>query len=668
MMKYFGRLMIAILGILIASGATSGALAVSEIEEINLLEPGALTGVNLSGEIQRFRFSPSANGEYGVYVLPLEPTTNAVVRLYSGETLIAEGEGSLQTLSLRLNAEEQYILEITGRGAALLEIARESLSRSFGQPLELEDGGGYSKMIARSGDVHWYAFTAARDGAAIAAAVPESDGLRLQSRLFDESGTLIAASDDLASGACALSAALETGRTYYLRLAAIGAGTGKYVLSMQRSAVTATPESVRLSAGALTVSGRDRSSLRAETLPAGVCPLVFLSSTNPEVAAVRPDGSVLTHEPGQATIIAYAYGGAFAECSVTVTAAAVEGVTLSADRTALAVGETAALTASLIPANATDRTVQFVSSDERVAVVDEAGTLTAVGEGEARIVAVTGDGAFTDMLTVTVSPAPRRYRALLIGEQNYASTVEDPRPGSIHSVESLRSLLKTASFDGETFSVETLMDAPRDEVIASIRTTFSNAAENDLSLVYITCHGFYQAGMTFFVMADGSVLSAADLERELRAVPGQIVLLADCCGSGGLIGQASSTSDLLDGIVGVFQGNVGGASVHGSKFKVLASALLDQDSYRISFSDDDGMATVFARALCDAAGWSMDRAARSSMNADANYDGEITLTELETYLSRRVMWYLNLVGDYVQTVRAYPAGDATAIFARTGTD
>ena len=101
---------------------------------------------------------------------------------------------------------------------------------------------------------------------------------------------------------------------------------------------------------------------------------------------------------------------------------------------------------------------------------------------------------------------------------------------------------------------------------------------------------------------------------------------------------------------------------------MLASALLDQDSYRISFSGDDGMATVFARALCDAAGWSMDRAAKSSMNADANYDGEITLTELEIYLSRRVAWYLNLAGDYVQTVRAYPAGDATAVFARTGAD
>lgn len=654
--------MMAILGMLIASGAASGALAMSET---NLLQPGALTGVNLSDEAQRFQFSPSANGEYAVYLLPLEASTAASVRLYSEDALIAEGEGRMSLFSLRLNAEERYTLEITGHGAALLEIARESLSRSFSQPLELEDGGGYSKMIARSGDVHWYAFTAMRDGAMIAAALPETGGLRLQSWLFDESGALIAASDDLDSGACALSAALENGRTYYLRLNAIGEGTGKYALSLMRSAVTATPERVRLSAEALNVTGRDRVSLRAETLPAGVCPLVFFSSTRPETAAVRPDGGVQTREPGQATVIAYAYGGATAECSVAVETAAVAGVSLSAGRTALTVGETVALTAELIPANATNQTVSFASSDGRVATVDESGTLCAVGEGTARITAVTDDGAFTDALTVTVSPAPRRYRALLIGEQNYASTVDDPRPGSIHSVESLRSLLKTASFNGETFAVQTLMDAPRDEVIAGIRSAFAGAAENDLSLVYITCHGFYQGGMTFFVMADGSVLSAADLERELRAVPGEIVLLADCCGSGGLIGQAGSAEDILDGVTRVFQGGVGGASVHGSKFKVLASALLDQDSYRISFSDDEGMATVFARALCDAAGWSMDRSAQSSMNADANYDGEITLSEMETYLSRRVRWYLNLVGDYVQTVRAYPSGDGAVIFART---
>jgi hypothetical protein len=205
-------------------------------------------------------------------------------------------------------------------------------------------------------------------------------------------------------------------------------------------------------------------------------------------------------------------------------------------------------------------------------------------------------------------------------------------------------------------------------VIAAIRSTFKDAKESDVSLVYITCHGFYEAGMTFFVMADGSVLSARDLERELRKIPGEIILLADCCGSGGLLGQAGTSEDILDGIVSVFQGNTGAPTMAGSKYRVIASALLDQDSYRISFSDDSetGMATVFARALCDGAGWSIDRGTQSSMNADANYDGDITFNELAVYMSRRVSWYLNLAGGYVQNVRAYPEGDGFVLFSRGG--
>ena len=60
---------------------------------------------------------------------------------------------------------------------------------------------------------------------------------------------------------------------------------------------------------------------------------------------------------------------------------------------------------------------------------------------------MTADGGMTDVVFVTVDPAPRRYRALLIGEQNYASTVDELRPGSIRSVNSIKSLLETASFD-----------------------------------------------------------------------------------------------------------------------------------------------------------------------------------------------------------------------------
>ena len=99
----------------------------------------------------------------------------------------------------------------------------------------------------------------------------------------------------------------------------------------------------------------------------------------------------------------------------------------------------------------------------------------------------------------------------------------------------------------------------------------------------------------------------------------------------------------------------------------------EQDSYRISFNEsavESDMATVFARALCEAAGWSIDRAGRNALRADINYDSSLTLNELFNYTSRRVNWYLemtsSLSGDtYVQNVQVYPKGDTSEIFRRT---
>ena len=65
--------------------------------------------------------------------------------------------------------------------------------------------------------------------------------------------------------------------------------------------------------------------------------------------------------------------------------------------------------------------------------------------------------------------------------------------------------------------------------------------------------------MSFFELYDGSVIAARDLERELRKVPGTVVVIADCCGSGGLIGRASTLEDFNRGIVQVFSGNRGRA-------------------------------------------------------------------------------------------------------------
>ena len=44
---------------------------------------------------------------------------------------------------------------------------------------------------------------------------------------------------------------------------------------------------------------------------------------------------------------------------------------------------------------------------------------------------------------------------------------------------------------------------------------------------------------------------------------------------------------MIDGVTSVFQGAIGKTSLGTSKYHVLASALLDQDSHRISFSGAD---------------------------------------------------------------------------------
>lgn len=623
------------------------------------LLPGALKAVALSDAVQSYSFTPSANGLYSVYLFSSEDLSAHAEISLDGEVL-AQGDGALRLLSCRLNAGVGYTLSLSGAGRAELEIARETLSRSFDQPLDLTDD--YSKLIARAGDVHWYRVSAEEAAAALFSAHPEEEGLALEAVLYTDSGAQAASSVALPSGAFALSAPLEANQSYRLRLRAVGDATGKYRLAVQRSDALAAAESIHLSSENLEIDGYASAELMV-SLSGGDCPLMLLDSAHPQIAVPKPDGGVQGLRAGETLLTAYAYGGATASCAVVVREVPTERVEISLDAATMKVGDSQKLTVSLVPENASDRRLTFVTDDAGVVSVSPDGTLQAVGEGTAQIVAIAGGGLCTDMAYVAVEPAGRRYRALLVGEENYASTVDKARPGAQLSVESMASLFATADFDGETYEITTLMDAPRDEVIRGIRTAFADATSEDLSVVYLTCHGFYQGGATFFVMADGSVLAAADLALELRNVPGEILLLADCCGSGGLLGKSSSTDDLLDGVTSVFRG-VTGESVHSSRIRVIASARLDQESYRLSLSSEGGMATVFARALCDAGGWNIARNAPGAMSADVDYNGEITFEELGRYMSRRVQWYLSLAGDYVQNVQYYPEGCEVIVLSK----
>ena len=328
------------------------------------------------------------------------------------------------------------------------------------------------------------------------------------------------------------------------------------------------------------------------------------------------------------------------------------------------------------PQGASDRRVTYTVEGADVISVSPEGVVTGLAEGTARVVAVSADGGHTDILEVTVEPAAARLRALIIGQQMYEEGVNSVRVGSINTAQSISFLLQEQDVDGENYETTVLLDSDRVETLAAIRAAFADAQEGDISLLYITCHGYYAHGMSFFELYDGSVIAARDLERELRKVPGTVVVIADCCGSGGLIGRASTLEDFNRGIVQVFSGNVGAPSFASGKYKVIASASLDQDSYRISFDEnitESDMATVLARALCDGAGWSLASGRRAALRADMDYDRQITFGEIGAYVSRRVPWYLNVAGElagasvpYVQNVQVWPEGDPLVLLGRQG--
>ena len=82
---------------------------------------------------------------------------------------------------------------------------------------------------------------------------------------------------------------------------------------------------------------------------------------------------------------------------------AVTGVNL--DQNALTVnrGETAALTATVLPVNATNQKLTWQTGDRTIATVNNKGTVTGIGEGETTVTVTTQDGGHTAQCTVTVT-------------------------------------------------------------------------------------------------------------------------------------------------------------------------------------------------------------------------------------------------------------------------
>lgn len=187
------------------------------------------------------------------------------------------------------------------------------------------------------------------------------------------------------------------------KVTAVGAGKATITVTTEDGnktatcAVTVNPISVTgvtLDQSALPISVGGSAELKANVTPENATnKTVTWSSDNTAVATVDASGKVTAVAPGTATItVTTADGGKTANCTVTVTQP-VNDVTLDKTTMDLFVDNGGTLTAKIQPDNASNKTVDWTTSNAGVATVDANGKVTAVGAGKATITATAADGS-----------------------------------------------------------------------------------------------------------------------------------------------------------------------------------------------------------------------------------------------------------------------------------
>lgn len=170
---------------------------------------------------------------------------------------------------------------------------------------------------------------------------------------------------------------------------------GGYTASCKVTVKPVSVTGVTLSEESLTLNIGEQTQLVATVQPDNAADKsVTWSSSNESVVTVT-EGFVQALAPGEAVITVTTTDGSFtATCLVTVNPILVTAIELNMYELDLNEGETFTLVATLVPDNATDRTITWSSSDEAVATVVD-GVVTAAAEGEAVITVTSVSGAST---------------------------------------------------------------------------------------------------------------------------------------------------------------------------------------------------------------------------------------------------------------------------------
>ena len=156
---------------------------------------------------------------------------------------------------------------------------------------------------------------------------------------------------------------------------------------------------ISLDKSELTVAVGENATLKATITPSNATNnTITWTSSNADVATVD-NGTVRALKAGTTTVTAEC-SGKKAECKVTVIVP-VTSITLDKTELSIAIGESATLTATISPADATDQNITWTSSNTAIATVEN-GTVTGLKTGTVTIIAECGGKKAECVITVYI--------------------------------------------------------------------------------------------------------------------------------------------------------------------------------------------------------------------------------------------------------------------------
>lgn len=204
----------------------------------------------------------------------------------------------------------------------------------------------------------------------------------------------------------------DISKGYYASSAALSTiGTQKISVSYENQSTTVSflvepiaVSSISVSPSTLTCIVGDTTTLKVEVNPYNATNKT-VSITSSDNSVVKAEGLQLTAlKVGTAAITVKSDNGKSAVCNVTVVLPDVSSVSLSSADMHLTAGESKQLTATVLPQNAGNKAVTWVSSNVNTATVDSSGIVKAITSGTAVITAKTVNGKTASCTVIVTTP------------------------------------------------------------------------------------------------------------------------------------------------------------------------------------------------------------------------------------------------------------------------